>query len=221
MILAIDTSTQFMGISVYDGAQMLYEKVWKTNRRHTVELSPAVQGALKEINIELSALSAIAVALGPGSFTSLRIGLAFVKGLSFSLQIPVFGIPSLDVTAYGQPLDEVPMICVLKAGRGRYAAQDYKNEGGAWVREGNIYASTASELETRIESPTIIRGEIEQEDRRVLKRRWRNALVASPSENVRRPAHLAEIAWKCFQADESDDVITLEPIYLQTLANAN
>lgn len=219
MILALDTSTQFMGISIYDGSQTLYEKVWKTNRRHTVELSPAINGALKEISVELKTINALAVALGPGSFTSLRIGLAVAKGLSFALQIPVFGIPSLAITAFGQPLKEHKMICVLKVGRGRYAAQTYAVDNGSWTAVDDIFTASANELEEQITSPTIIRGEIDQKDRQILQRRWRNALVASPADNVRRPAHLAEIAWERFQAGESDDVVALEPIYIHTIAN--
>ena len=97
MILAIDTSTQWMGLALYDGSQILYEKVWRTNRRHTVELVPSIQNCFIETGLEMSALTAIAVALGPGSFTSMRIGLAVAKGLSLSLHIPVIGIPALDI----------------------------------------------------------------------------------------------------------------------------
>ena len=88
MILALDTSTQWMGIALYQDAQILYEKVWKTNRRHTVELSPAIQSALQECGQQIGSLEAVAVALGPGSFTSLRIGLAVAKGLSLTLAHP-------------------------------------------------------------------------------------------------------------------------------------
>ena len=219
MILALDTSTQFMGISIFDGSQILYEKIWKTNRRHTVELSPAIEEAFKEVSLELNMIKALAVALGPGSFTSLRIGLAVAKGLSFALQIPVFGIPSLAITAFGQPLKEHQMICLLKAGRSRYAAQFYTVDNGSWTAVGDIFTASANELEEKITSPTIIRGEINQVDRQILQRRWRNALVTSPADNVRRPAHLAEIAWKRFEAGESDDVVALEPIYVHTIAN--
>lgn len=221
MILAVDTSTQWIGISIYDGAQTLYEKTWRTYRRHTVELSPAVDQALKETEVELPSLCALAVALGPGSFTSLRIGLAVVKGLSLSLHLPVIGIPSLNITAYGQPLDDKLLICVLKAGRGRYAGQEYQPSTNGWVPQSDIFATTAIELEERITSPTLIRGEIDEKERKILQRRWRNTIVASPAENVRRPAHLAEIAWKRFLAKDTDDVIILEPIYLHTVANAD
>ena len=99
MILAIDTSTQWMGIALLQDAQILYEKVWRTKRRHTVELAPAIQEAVQDCGLQIKELEAIGVALGPGSFTSLRIGLAVAKGLALTQRAPVIGIPSLDITA--------------------------------------------------------------------------------------------------------------------------
>ena len=219
MILAIDTSTQWMGLALFDGSQILYEKVWRTNRRHTVELVPSIQNIFKETGLEIATLKAIAVALGPGSFTSMRIGLAVAKGLALSLHIPVIGVPSLDISAYGQPAQELPMFCILKIGRGRFAAQEYRLNGKAWEAAGELLALTPKELEERITSPTIICGEIDAEDRRTLERRWRNALVANPAANMRRPAHLAEIAWTRLSANEVDDPISLTPIYVHTLGS--
>ena len=208
-----------MGLALFDGSQILYEKVWRTNRRHTVELVPSIQNIFKETGLEIATLKAIAVALGPGSFTSMRIGLAVAKGLALSLHIPVIGVPSLDISAYGQPAQELPMFCILKIGRGRFAAQEYRLNGKAWEAAGELLALTPKELEERITSPTIICGEIDAEDRRTLERRWRNALVANPAANMRRPAHLAEIAWTRLSANEVDDPISLTPIYVHTLGS--
>ena len=219
MILAIDTSTQWMGLALYDGSQILYEKVWRTNRRHTVELVPSIRNCFTETGIEISSLTAVAVALGPGSFTSMRIGLAVAKGLSLSLHISVIGIPTLDIAAFGQPVQELPLFCVLKVGRGRFAAQEYKSNGKTWETTGELLTLTPQELEERVISPTLICGEIDAEDRRTLERRWRNALVASPAANMRRPAHLAEMAWVRLAAGQVDDPVSLAPIYVHTLGS--
>ena len=219
MILAIDTSTQWMGLALYDGSQILYEKVWRTNRRHTVELVPSIKNIFTETGLEMSALTAIAVALGPGSFTSMRIGLAVAKGLSLSLHIPVIGIPSLDISAYGQPVQDLTLFCVLMVGRGRFAVQEYCSNGKTWEAAGELQTLTPQELEERVISPTIICGEIDEENRRTLERRWRNALVSRPAANMRRPAHLAEIAWMRLAAGEVDDPVLLAPIYVHTLSS--
>jgi tRNA threonylcarbamoyladenosine biosynthesis protein TsaB len=220
MILAIDTSTQWMGLALFDGSQILFEKVWRTNRRHTVELVPSIQNIFKDTGIEITALKAVAVALGPGSFTSMRIGLSVAKGLSLSLHIPVIGIHSLDISAYGLPVKELPLFCILKVGRGRFAAQEYRSNGKTWEAIGELLTLTPQEMEDRIATPTIICGEIDAEDRKTLERRWRNALVVNPAANVRRPAYLAEMAWTRLVANDVDDPVSLAPIYVHTLSTA-
>ncbi len=219
MILAIDTSTQWIGLALADMGMVCYEKIWKTSRRHTIELAPAIQQAMEETGIKPHALSAVAAALGPGSFTSLRIGLAMAKGLSLSLNIPIVGIPSLDITAYGQPTAELPMICVLKSGRERFAACEYRYAEGHWRATSEIVNATIQELTDRITAPTILRGEINVQERRQLKRRWRNALVADPVDNVRRPALLAQMALQRLEAGGGDSAAALAPIYIHTTGN--
>jgi tRNA threonylcarbamoyladenosine biosynthesis protein TsaB len=217
MILAIDSSTQWMGIALFQDEQILYEKVWRTNRRHTVELAPAIQTAISDCGMRVTDLHAVAVAIGPGSFTSLRIGLAVTKGLALSLHLPVVGIPTLDITAACQPIRDIPLIALLKAGRDRLAAQEYRAVSGAWQAQGGISITTAQELENSLSSATLLCGEIDAEERKILERRWRNALLASPAENVRRPSKLAEMAAKKLEANQADDVVSLAPIYLHTL----
>jgi tRNA threonylcarbamoyladenosine biosynthesis protein TsaB len=217
MILAIDTSTQWMGIALLQDAQVLYEKIWRTKRRHTVELAPAIQEAVSDCGLQIGDLEAIGVALGPGSFTSLRIGLAVAKGLALTQRVPVIGIPSLDITAAGLPVRDIPLIAVLRAGRDRLAACTYQAENDCWKSSGEITITTALELESAIDSPTLVCGELEPEERRVLERRWRNALLADPADCVRRPARLAALTAERFKAGQFDDVVTLAPIYLHTL----
>jgi tRNA threonylcarbamoyladenosine biosynthesis protein TsaB len=217
MILAIDTSTQWMGIAIFRDEQILYEKIWRTNRRHTVELAPAIQCAFEECGESLANLKAVTVALGPGSFTSLRIGLAVAKGLALSLHVPVIGVPSLDVMAACQPVQELPLVCVLKVGRDRLAACRYKNVSQAWMSDGEIFTASVLELENRIQSPTLICGELDAEDRRILERKWRNAIIARPAGNTRRPGVLAQLAAEKLLASQVDDVVALAPIYVHTI----
>jgi hypothetical protein len=81
MLLAIDTSTAQIGLALYDGVQVPGELVWRSGLHHTQELAPALAELLRQVELEMDAVTALGVALGPGSFTSLRVGLAFAKGL--------------------------------------------------------------------------------------------------------------------------------------------
>ncbi len=221
MILAIDTSTQWMGISLFDGCLILYEKVWKTNRRHTVELSSAIENALLDTGTDRQDLNGVAVALGPGSFTSLRIGLAVAKGLSLSLHIPLIGVPSLDITARGIPAQDTDLICLLRAGRGRFAAMKYINQEGKWESSGELLVVSAHELEKSINSRTLVCGEMDSDEKKILSRRWRNIQLADPPHNIRRPSILANIAYERFIVEDFDDAASASPIYLRTVKNVD
>lgn len=214
MLLAIDTSTQWVGLALFDGAQVAGEMIWRTHHHHTVELAPAVEGLLKRCGFAPTQLSALAVALGPGSFTSLRIGLALVKGMALALNLPVVGIPTLDIHAYAQPLMDIPMIAILQAGRGRLAAGVYANVMGAWLPQGEAKVTTLEDLSASIHKPTFICGELDAEERRVLARKRVNVHLAAPAAGMRRPSYLAELAWQRIQQGLADDIIALSPIYI-------
>jgi tRNA threonylcarbamoyladenosine biosynthesis protein TsaB len=214
MLLAVDTSTQTIGLALYDESEVLGEMHWQTKTHHTVELAPAVDELLKRCGGKPSDLKAVACALGPGSFTSLRIGLAFAKGLALSLKIPLIGIPTFDFLVASQPVQDLPLAAVLPAGRARLAVGWYHVEEGHWQAGEEPTIMTSEELSALISQPTLITGEFDAEERQILSRKWKNALLASPAQCVRHPGMLAELAWNRFKAGEKDEPISLAPIYL-------
>jgi tRNA threonylcarbamoyladenosine biosynthesis protein TsaB len=216
MLLAVDTSTQWMGLALYDGSQVLGEAVWKTNSHHTVELAPAVEDLLRRTGITPGDLRALGVATGPGAFTSLRIGLALVKGLALALRLPVSGVPSLDVLASGQPVQDMTMVTALHVGRGRLAVGWYAPVYGKWLLQGEPKLMTTEDLAKQIKNPTLVCGELSAADRQVLARKRKNVILATPAQSLRRPAFLAELAWQRWQTGEVDEVVSLSPIYLRT-----
>lgn len=214
MLLAIDTSTAQLGLALYDGATVAAEQTWTSRQRHTVELAPALSGLLSRIGLSMSELSALGVAIGPGSFTSLRVGLAFVKGLALARRLPIIGVPTLNVVAASVPVQGLPLVAVIQAGRGRIAIGWYHASENGWQAEGPIEATTADKLAESIHHPTLIVGELNAEERQRLVRKRRNIQLASPAQSVRRPALLAELAWARWQSGSVDDAASLAPIYL-------
>ena len=214
MLLALDTSTRTVGVALYDGVQVLSESVWNSKDYHTVELAPAVAETLSKSGVNIEDLQALVVALGPGSFTGLRIGLALAKGIALVRHLPLIGIPTLDVLAASQPLDDLQLAAVLRAGRGRLAVGWYKAENSAWHSSGDVEILTPEELTQRIQSPTLVCGELEEEERRLLGRKRKNVALASPAQSLRRPAFLAELGWRRWQQEDVDDPATLAPFYL-------
>jgi tRNA threonylcarbamoyladenosine biosynthesis protein TsaB len=214
MLLAIDTSTAQIGLALYDGATVPGELVWQSRAHHTEQLAPALAGLLERVGVTMDSIKALGVAIGPGSFTSLRVGLAFVKGLVLARHLPLIGIPTLDIVAASMPLSDRKLAAVLQAGRGRLAVGWYKPTRSGWQAEGPVTTTTAEELEKKIRKPVIVCGELTAEDRQRLARKFKNVILASPAQCVRRPGVLAEIAWNHWKAGNINAAASLTPIYL-------
>ena len=214
MLLAIDTSTAQMGLGLYEGTSVPGEFVWHSGLHHTQELAPTLAELLRRVGIKMNAIGALGVALGPGSFTSLRVGLAFVKGLALACHIPIAGIPTLDIVAAGVPLSDRRMAALVQAGRGRLALGWYTAGETGWQVDGPVILTTADELAEEIHKPVIVCGEMSPDERRRLARKFKNVTLASPAQCVRRPGILAELAWQKWQAGKTDPAAALAPIYL-------
>lgn len=213
MLLAVDTSTAQLGLALYDGAQVIAEYAWRSGHRHTVELAPATAELLARCGLTMEAVQALGVALGPGSFTSLRVGLAFVKGLAIARHIPVIGIPTLDILANAQPASKLPLAVAIQAGRGRFALGWYKVSRKKWQAQGDARVMTLEALLAEVQSPCVLGGEFPAEVRQQILNP-KEAQLVSPAGSVRRPAILAELAWARWQSGDVDDEASLAPIYL-------
>jgi tRNA threonylcarbamoyladenosine biosynthesis protein TsaB len=102
----------------------------------------------------------------------------------------------------------------LQAGRGRLAVGWYQSANDAWQSIRPIVVLTPHELSEQIQSPTLVCGEMTEDERRLLSRKRKNVILASPAHSLRRPSFLAELAWQRWQAGQADDPATLSPIYL-------
>ncbi len=214
MLLAIDTSTRSIGISLHDGSQVCAEFVWQSRNYHTVELAPAVEDLLEKCRVNANHLAGVAVATGPGSFTGLRIGLGFAKGLALANNLPLLGIPTMDVLAAAQPIRDEPMLILLKAGRERFAVNDYFVVESTWQASGAIRVMKLEEIAHSISSRVWVCGEMTEDDRVFLQQNVEVALLSSPALSLRRPSFLAELGWKKLRSGVVDSTEILSPIYL-------
>jgi tRNA threonylcarbamoyladenosine biosynthesis protein TsaB len=214
MLLAIDTSTQLAGLALYDGAVQA-ELVWVAGRRHSAQVMPQLERLLRLLDMEVTALTAVAAARGPGSFTGVRVGLAAAQGLALALDLPVYGVCSLDVLAAGQQTTELPVRPMLDAGRQRFATALYERHDGCLQRQGDIVGIELSQLEKLVKAPCLICGDLDEASRgRVREMLGQRAVIASPAVSLRRPAVLAELAWKQHGAGVDGGASSLEPFYL-------
>ena len=99
MLLTLDSATPLVTVALHDGADVVAELVAERPMKHGEQLAPLIEAALGQVGIVRQDLTAIGVGVGPGPFTGLRVGLVTARTLGFVLEIPVYGVCSLDVLA--------------------------------------------------------------------------------------------------------------------------
>ncbi len=225
MLLAIDTATRVASIALYAADGVHAETTWRSHENHTVELMAQIVRLLALAHVAKSELTAIGVALGPGSFTGLRVGMSVAKGLAFAAHLSLFGIPTLDAVAQAHAFQSMPIWAVLIAGRGRYSVARYAAGDGTIRRVGDyalVHAAGLVDLVTRGDDQKkgapadriFLCGEIDAALAELLTARLgERAAIATPAMNVRRAGYLAELAWARFQRGDADDVQALAPLY--------
>ncbi|PKM77360.1 MAG: tRNA (adenosine(37)-N6)-threonylcarbamoyltransferase complex dimerization subunit type 1 TsaB [Firmicutes bacterium HGW-Firmicutes-15] len=112
LILAIDSATPVAGIALLDEEKLIREEFINYKKTHSETLMPMVDQLLRDCERSLQDVTALAITIGPGSFTGLRIGLAAIKGLSLAAGIPVVGISTLDVLAHNIAFGDA-LVCPL------------------------------------------------------------------------------------------------------------
>lgn len=217
MILAIDTATQYASLALYNQDGIYTEETWFADRNHTTEVAPRVTRMLRLAELKAADLTALAVSLGPGSFTGVRIGLAMAKGMALPYKLPVIGVSTLEMATYPLRANNLPVWVVVQAGRGRIIAACYGEVDAEWQLLVEPYLTTYEALAQQINKPALCTGEIDDQAAQVLQRdSHQKAVLVSPAMRLRRAGYLAEIAAQRLEAGDQDDPDALVPIYLSS-----
>lgn len=122
IVLAIDTCLAACSAAVVEDGQIRASRVETMDRGHQERLAPLVAEVMAQAGVAFADLDRVGVTVGPGSFTGLRVGLAFAKGLGQALAIPVIAVGTLEALAYGQP---GRVLAALDAKRGQVYLQAF------------------------------------------------------------------------------------------------
>jgi tRNA threonylcarbamoyladenosine biosynthesis protein TsaB len=208
-LLAVETSTLAGGVALLDGDRVRGEYVLDVTATHSERLLPAIDRLMADAGWTPADLEGLAVAVGPGSFTGLRIGLGAVKGLALALGIPVAGVPTLDALAAALPFAGLPVCPVVDARKGEVYACRYRWDGEGWRREWEYLALAPEALAARLDSPTILLG-----DGAGLVRSP-HARLAPPHRRLPSPAAVGVLGRTRLLAGEAIAPADLLPIYLR------
>lgn len=221
MLLAIDTSTRALGLALHTGTEILAESMWITAGRHTVELTAAIEAMLAQVEVDIAALTLLAVAQGPGSFNGLRVGYSVAMGLAAAQNLPLIAIPTLAIVAAAQPAFAGQLIAVAQAGRGRVVAQTFHWVEGTWHGQSDTAILAWDALLGRVTAPSplasLISGEIDAEGLAAIHLAQAQGVpvqTSSPAASLRRAGFLAELAWQRWRNGEVTDTSGGSPNYL-------
>lgn len=146
LILGISTSTAQVGCAI-GGHEGVLGAVHSTRgRRHAETLIPAIDHLCRQARIELSELGAVAVDLGPGMFTGLRVGVAAGKAIAHARRLPMIGVTSLDLLAFPLRHSARRIVCAIDAGRGEIFHASYRHSPGGVQRVTEPEVATPADL---------------------------------------------------------------------------
>lgn len=140
MLLTFDTSSPRVAVALHDGEDVVTEKVSEREMKHGEQLAPLIDAVLREAGVVRQDLTAVGVGVGPGPFTGLRVGLVTARTLAFVLDLPVYGVCSLDVLA-------------VEAVATGVVAGDFVVATDARRKE--VYVATYDEAGARLDGPVV------------------------------------------------------------------
>lgn len=214
-ILGIDTSSKFLCIGFYGGLK-IYEFRLNLGRSHEVFLLPSVERILDTLHTQPKDIDYLAVGLGPGSFTGIRIGLATVKGLALSLNKKVIGICSLDIIAYNaKDIKNYQFICpVIDAKRDLIYMSLYRNFGNKLRRVMPYRLTSISGLIKIIPKKTIFLGDALRLYKQALMINKKEARFLDEDFYYPIATNIIKLAIERIEENRFDNIMRLQPIYL-------
>jgi tRNA threonylcarbamoyladenosine biosynthesis protein TsaB len=219
-VLGVDTATTGGGIGIIDDEKVLAEYTFEAGDTPSARLIPAIQGVLDQAGLDLATLDAIAVSLGPGSFTGVRVGLSAVKGLSLAGGMPVLGVPSLDALAAQLPRQRTPnLICpLIDARKGEVYAALYKRpeEGGLErVTPYQVLSPHALLVQVPLQETTFLGDGVEVYQKLIKEQLGERALFAPPELQFLKGQTVAVLGRERLERGGRDDVASLVPLYIR------
>jgi tRNA threonylcarbamoyladenosine biosynthesis protein TsaB len=150
LILGIDTATAQVSCAVGGHEGVLASTHSARGRRHAESLTPAIDFTCRQARIDLPELSVVAVDLGPGLFTGLRVGVAAAKAMAHALRTPMIGVSSLDLVAFPVRFTSRLIVAALDARRGELFFAFYRQVPGGIQRIGDHQVGAPDDLASEL-----------------------------------------------------------------------
>lgn len=216
-ILAIDSATMVSSAAVAVKDRLLSEVIMQLKKPQSEVLMEHVINALATARIDKKDLTAIAVNIGPGSFTGLRIGAAAAKMMAYALNIPITAVKINESLAYHYPVENIYLATFIDAQKSNvyFSLQFWKNKSLQTIREMTVLSLTkAIEICETMDRPVIAMGDMVQKHIDKFDA-CRNTHPAPPQHIMPRAANTAFAGLKRIEQGLTDNIMTLEPLYIR------
>jgi len=214
-LLAVESATLSGGVALLDDDRLLGEITLNIAITHSERLMSAVDRLLADCGLAPADLDGLAVSVGPGSFTGLRVGLATVKALAMALDLPVAPVPTLDALAARLPFADAPVCPILDARKGEVYLSLYRWRGDGMAREWDYLALVPEAAAARLEPPVILLGDGVEACRPWLDRLGAGAQVAPAAQRLPSAAAVAGLGLAVLAAGGGVSAEALAPLYLR------
>jgi tRNA threonylcarbamoyladenosine biosynthesis protein TsaB len=195
---------------------IIAELTVQTRKTHSEQLMPHIEQLLTMGEVDKSQLEAIAVSIGPGSFTGLRIGLATAKAMAYALSIPLIGVPTLEALAYGCPVPGAILAPTLDAQKGNIYLAIYEWKQGELqeVSPAKVihHKDAFSELVAMTGNPLVLGEAVALFKDEIAEY---SLAAAAPNVAMPRAANVALVGEKYLEQKKTIDVMTAEPLYIR------
>ncbi len=216
-ILGIDTSARSLGVAIAENGNILITCEKNFGLRHSQDLIPTIKDLLKKLSLEIKDIDGIAVSLGPGSFTGLRVGVTAAKALAIASGKPVIGIPTLDVIAHNAYYYPGTICPIVDARKKLLYAALYKNKNGSLKKLSQYLLISPDALVKKIKEKTLFIGDgITAYGRAIEKAVGRKAEFAPPRFWLPKAENVALLGWEKLKKGKKDDPLKLVPLYLHS-----
>jgi tRNA threonylcarbamoyladenosine biosynthesis protein TsaB len=214
-ILGIDTSTKFLSIGIYDQGK-IYGYSLEVGRKLSSLITATINKVLDAAGLDLGDIDYFACGLGPGSFTGMRVGVATVKGLSWSLKKPVVGISTLDILSRNVDLPQGLVIPMLDARRGLLYCALYRKDNNNFKKIGRDMLLTPEELFKKSQPGSVILGDAIELYRDRILSKVKGAVILDRDFWYPKPHNIIRLALENIGAGKKNlnNAFDLEPIYL-------
>ncbi len=215
-ILAADTATTTCSVALLVEDVVAAEHSLAAGPNHSAWLMPTISRVMSDTRHRIGDVDALALAIGPGSFTGLRVGLAAMKGIAIAAHKPLVGVDTLDALAYGFLFADQLVCPVLDARMGEVYAALYRPSGGKINKQGPDMVLSVEELFRHVEEPTIIFGSgASRHKEEVVRMIGDRAIFPNQGSCGPRASRVAMLAAERLKCGQPDDPNTLEPVYLR------